>query len=243
MAAADALAQARQDVHDEIERFLKRHDAAQSGLIGEHLAAIEKGPGLTAAPLCLAIGRVLGVEREEAAQTAAMVGLAEAAAAALCGLSPEEEDAAAAGSVQARHGLPLALNAADALYALAHLALAEFESAEGGRKLGLGATFDGGTADLWAASLDTSGKVARYFGDSAKVAGAAGGLAGQVAARVAGRQGAALTALSEFGSRACVALSSLGEASSAIEVLASSGLSPREREALSALVRREGGAP
>jgi hypothetical protein len=145
MAPSGKLAEAGREVQDEIERFLKRHDAAQNGLVAEHLAGLKDGSGLVAAPLCFGIGRALGLGQDEALQTATVVGFAEAAAAALSTLSPEGREAAAGGP-QARHGLPLALNAADALFSLAHVALAEFESTEGGRKLGVGATFDAGAS-------------------------------------------------------------------------------------------------
>ncbi|HXH21562.1 MAG TPA: hypothetical protein VNN10_06000 [Dehalococcoidia bacterium] len=210
------------EVLAEVERFVRRHEAAQNALVLEHVASASEGLG--AGPLCAAVGQALGVGGELSRGVALAVALTEVASAALRSLDPEAERGG--GQVQAKHGLPLALNSADALFGLAHVALSEIESSEGGRRPGLAAAFDTLALGVWEALA---------AGDAR---GALGRMAGELAGRAAGKDEATVAALGRFG--AAVSEAAAGETSrlgSARAALEGTNLSQGEREALSALLR------
>ena len=220
MAKTDRLAALRNELFGDIERFASDREAAQSGLVREHLAQA-KGDESVAGPLCLAMCRGLGLGVEEARQVAVIVGLVECAALALQRLRSAEEP------VQRRHGLPLALNSADALYSLGQVALADYESSEGGRRGGISLRLDRLSLRLWEATADT--RDALPARDAARIAG-------EIAAAASGREEPAIIALGEFAAAAALGLSTGAVATDALSALDRVRLSERERSILAALV-------
>lgn len=234
MAMTQLLAAQKRELLDEIEASIATHDAAPSALLREHVAISAGRPDcLLAASLCVGLGTALGLGAVEARRLALIVGFVELAAEALRGLSDDGETKPP--GVQADHGLPLALNSGDGLYSLAHLAIVELESEEGGRRLGLARTFDALALELWEAAF-SAGEDAASLRNSAAVTAAAGRLAGELAGRAAAKDERAIQALGEIGA---VAVGSLRESrqvpADVLERIRKLNLSEHERTALAAL--------
>lgn len=229
---AERLEKLRQELIQAIAALASEHHAAQTSLVLEHLDSVRGEPSaLVGAPLCLGAARALGLGATEARQVALVIALAECSVAALRSLAlPQDTD-----GVQSRHGLPLALNSSDALYSLAHMALAEYEASEGGRRHGLARTFDSVCLRLWQAGLG-EGREARYLDDRAALSVWAGRLAGEMAARAAGRDASAAL-LGDF----LAGVAGGQPPADAVRALDGGSLTQAERQALVALLEGRAG--
>ena len=117
MSAQEKLGPYRKEFADALSELLRMPPATQNSLIAEHVRA---AGDLVSGPLCLAIGDALGVPHQQRRAAALAAGLVELAAASTMNLGAGDGTTA---RIALDNGYPLALNAMDALYSLAHLAL------------------------------------------------------------------------------------------------------------------------
>jgi hypothetical protein len=221
---SEALKDYQSELRDGIEKFRAGRPAAQAELVREIIAA---HPSLIAAPLCLAIAEALHVSREGRREAGLSTAFLELAAQALRDLSGDSD----ASPMVKAHGLPLALNSADALYSLGHLALLDFVGGLEGREGAAAARLDTLCASAWEGCAGP-GADAPTFNDWSRVLGAVGRFAGVAAGLAAGRSQAAVEALGEFAAGAAS-----GSAGAASEALRTGVFSEDEHARLQALLR------
>jgi inactivated superfamily I helicase len=174
---------------------------------------------LTAGPICLALADALGAPREPRSEAGLAVALLELAATALRSLEAGANDN---NPVVVANGLPLALNAADALYSLAHLSLLDLAFGAEGLESRILTTFDRLCAGAWEAQAAGEGELR---GQSEL-----GRAAGELAALAAGRAGQA-QAMGDLG--AAILVGGTSHARSLIEALP---VGAQEKEKLTAIV-------
>ena len=142
MVATPSLTAYRSELMDALERFRQRRHSAHSGLVGEHIALAGE---LEAGPLCLALADALGATVEARRDAGLATAFLELASTSLGGLEGESD----ANPLVVANGMPLALNSADALYSLAHLAVLDLASGLEGLEAVVLAAFDGYALELW----------------------------------------------------------------------------------------------
>ncbi len=118
-------------------------------------------------------------------------GLVEAAAMATASLTSDPDQ----DLVTRAAGLPLALNSADAIYSLSHLAALDFALSMEGRGAATMARFDGLAGQVWMAAAGREPGAAHQAATQRSL----GRMAGEMAGLAAGRSDGAVAALGAFG--------------------------------------------
>jgi len=182
---SDRLAQYRSAVLEDVARYVADRTGAQRQIVRDQVEAVSEG--VVAAPLSLAMADALGAPpggRRGAGLATALVELAALSLRRFCSDGEGQGQDA---------GQPLALNAADGLYALAHLAQLDLAAPAQGGPVETLPRLDALAAQVWEGAM-ASGP----FGEWGGVAGRLGRFAGSAAAVGAGRT-ALLDALTELG--------------------------------------------
>lgn len=191
MTLTGALLPFQSELAESIERFRELRPAAQSELVRKRLDARSDAIPAFAGPLCLAVAQALGLSKEARRDAGITAGLVEAAAMATASLTSDPDQ----DLVTRAAGLPLALNSADAIYSLSHLAALDFALSLEGYGAVTMARFDDLAGQVWSAIAGSEPGAPHQ----AATRRCLGRLAGELAAFAAGRHGAAVTALGAYG--------------------------------------------
>jgi hypothetical protein len=179
----------RREVLDELERYTARYCGVEADLVRKHLTVAPLEASFDASAITLSAATALGAPPDIARVAARTVGFVEAAVSVMRCLTTEP----GGGAVARTEGLPLALNAADALYSLAHLSLGELVTIEIQDRVRIVGRANELSSALWEASLQGG----EPYGDWDQVEGGLSRLAGEMAAHAAGRP-TSRTALGQF---------------------------------------------